>query len=138
MAIPTNKDWKATGMGAALIAATLAFCLAYAGLCDGPSLSLRELESGHSTLMSCARDEGPLSSAELLWCSDSDSPLCSPALPLSGHIELSDAPPIAQTSVVPWIAEARPLGELPGWSRPQSQSLPPQGSATRHERPPRT
>ncbi len=137
MAIPTNKAWMATGLGIVLLAATVALCLAYTSFREGPSLSLRDLEDSQTVLMSCAREEGPRSSAELLWCADSDSPACSPALPISGHLELSDSPLFALSTVPGFGSDDRKISDLPRWQRPPPEAGPPSGIAVRLERPPR-
>jgi hypothetical protein len=123
-------------MGAALTLATALLCLACTSLRESAGLKLSELERSQATLMSCARDTGPLSSSELLWCADASSPLCLPALPASGHIELSDAPPCAlrsplapTTLVFSWIER--------GWHRPLPLDTPSARHGGRLERPPR-
>ena len=135
MATSTNR-LVTLSLGAVLTLATLVACLAYASMRGGPSLSLRDLEGRQTTLMSCARDDGPLSGAELLWCADASSPLCLPALPASGHVELSDAPPIAlqhyELEVPPVLSWA-----LPSWERPLPMERPRSQDRARQERPPR-
>jgi hypothetical protein len=123
-------------LGAALIMGTLVVCLTYAGMRDGPALSLRELERSQTTLMSCDRDGGPLSGAELLWCAEGDSPLCLPALPASGHIELADAPPLAFFASTHAIAPTHSW-DLPSWDRPRPSERPRSSDRARLERPPR-
>jgi hypothetical protein len=135
MATSTNR-LVALSLGAALTMVTLVACLAYAGMRDGPSLSLRDLERSQTILMSCAREDGPLSGAELLWCADASSPLCLPALPASGHIELSDATPIALWSHELEIASTLAWA-LPTWERPRPIERPRSEDRARLERPPR-
>ncbi len=138
MAIPTNKAWMGQVWGALLLTATVTLCLVYSGLREGPSLSLRDLEDTQTVLMSCARDAGPLSSGELLWCSESDSPACAPALPASSLIDLSEAPPFTLAGV-PHV-ELTPVASFEDhaeWRRPLAASAPSSGVSMRLERPPR-
>ncbi|MFT3927396.1 MAG: hypothetical protein QM778_32985 [Myxococcales bacterium] len=124
-------------LGATLILTTVIACLGFAGVREGSTpLSLRDLERSQTTLMSCARDEGPLSGAELLWCADPSSPLCLPALPASGHIELGDTAPLALWSLALPMPE-RLAWTLPSWQRPAPVDRPRSLDPTRLERPPR-
>jgi len=135
MALTTNR-LIALSLGAALIMGTLVVCLTYAGMREPAALSLRDLEHNQTTLMSCDRDDGPLGGAELLWCADPSSPLCLPALPPSGHIELADAPPLALFAHHFVVAPA-PSWSLPSWKRPQPGERPRSRDRARLERPPR-
>ena|GEM_PF-3609125 len=144
MVISTNRSKRVgssasasvTLLGAALILTTVLTCLAYAGMREGAALSLRDLESDESTLMSCAHDDAPLSGAELLWCADPSSPLCLPAQPASGHIELADTPPVAFWDLAVAVPEAVSW-VLPGWERPAPVARPRTLDSSRLERPPR-
>lgn len=135
MATSTNR-LVTLSLGAVLTLATLVACLSYAGMREGPSLSLKDLEHSQTVLMSCAREDGPLSGAELLWCADASSPLCLPALPASERVELFDAPPIAvphyQLEISPMLSWA-----LPSWERPLPEERPRSQDRARLERPPR-
>ncbi len=133
MALSTNR-LIALSLGAALIMGTLVVCLA--GMREASALSLRDLEYSQTTLMSCDRDDGPLGGGELLWCADPSSPLCLPALPPSGHIELADAPPLAFFAHGPAVAPAASWS-LPSWERPLPSERPRSCVRARLERPPR-
>jgi hypothetical protein len=120
-------------VGAALTAVTLLACLLYADFREGRALSLQQLAHGEAVLMSCARtDSAP--SHEPLWCTDTSSPLCLPALPGSQHIDLWDSPPAILVTQLP--AEAHAYVWLT-WPRPQPTLPPVTRDGERIERPPR-
>jgi hypothetical protein len=97
-------------------------------------LSLRELASQGSQLMSCADDSGP--SDTLLWCADPDSPHCLPALPEAPGTDLAQHGPLAVLTPVDSAARRR-LGRLMAWPEPRIAALAPIRLSQRLERPPK-
>jgi hypothetical protein len=97
-------------------------------------LSLRELASQGSVLMSCADERGPGSA--LLWCADPDSPHCIPALPDAPGTDLAQHGPLAV--LTPLATAARPsIGRLMAWPEPRLLALTPTQLAQRLDRPPK-
>jgi hypothetical protein len=135
MAIPTNKAFVALGMGAALTMVTLLACLICADLREGHTLSLQELGRGETTLMSCARDDNATGSGELLWCGDASSPLCLPALPATGQVDLGEGP--LAVLLTPNLAQRPPTFTWLTWKRPSPARTPVSRVPERLERPPR-
>jgi hypothetical protein len=98
------------------------------------TLSLRELASQGSVLMSCA-DESGLSDT-LLWCADPDSPHCIPALPEAPGTDLAQHGPLA--ILTPLAAAERPsVGRLIAWPEPNLAVLAPFQLTQRLDRPPK-
>lgn len=111
-------------------------CVGFRALADSEPrlLSLRELTSQGSVLMSCANESGP--SDTLLWCADPDSPHCIPALPDAPGTDLAQHGPLA--ILTPLAAAARPsAGQLIAWPEPRVATLAPIRLAQRLDRPPK-
>lgn len=102
---------------------------------SGPHmLSLRELASQGSVLMSCADESGL--GGTLLWCADPDSPHCIPALPEAPGTDLAQHGPVAV--LTPLGAAAHPsIGRLMAWPEPRLAALAPIQIAQRLDRPPK-
>lgn len=144
MAITTNRACGAwlsrssarfdvRGLGVVLALAALLACLVYAEQRgERSTLSLAELERVETPLMSC--DKQPIGLGDHLWCEAPDSPLCLPALPASGHVELWDHAPYALFVDPP---PAALIGEWVSWSRPEPEARPRSRASARLERPPR-
>jgi hypothetical protein len=97
-------------------------------------LSLRELASQGSVLMSCADESGP--GDALLWCADPDSPHCIPALPDAPGTDLAQHGPLAV--LTPLATAAHPsIGRLMAWPEPRLLALAPTQLAQRLDRPPK-
>jgi hypothetical protein len=111
-------------------------CVGFRALADAEprTLSLRELASRGSVLMSCADESGP--SDTLLWCADPDSPHCIPALPEAPSTDLAQHGPVAV--LTPLAAAARPnIGRLMAWPEPLVAALAPIRLAQRLDRLPK-
>lgn len=144
MAITTNRAcvaWLARsrahfdvrGLGVVLALTALFACLMCAELgSESSMLSLQELERAETTLMSC--DKQSTGTGAHLWCEAPDSPLCLPALPASGHVELWDHAPYA-LFVEP--EPAAQIGVWVTWTRPEASARPRSRASARLERPPR-
>jgi hypothetical protein len=121
------------GLRVVLALAALLACWAFAEHRHGDAmLSLAELERAETVLMSC--DRQPVGVSDHLWCEAPNSPLCLPALPASGHIELWDHPPCALLFNPP--PEAL-IGQWVTWPRPEPATRPRSRAGARLERPPR-
>lgn len=110
--------------------------VAIRALADGPArtLSLRELASQGSALMSCADERAPADT--LLWCSDPDSPHCIPALPEAPKTDLAQHGPLAVLTPME-AAPRHSVGRLIAWPEPRIATLAPAQLPRRLERPPK-
>jgi hypothetical protein len=131
-----GKSRRALGLGVAIVTLTALACLGFASLRDPAPVSLAQLSSSETVLMSCA-DEAPVSEA-LLWCSDPSSPQCIPAAPAAPGVELWDSPHVASLTVA---AAEQPHGYVlrrPTWVRVRPSLVAGRHDIEPLERPPRS
>lgn len=120
------------GMFSLAVGAT---CLLVTARAEVDPISLNELASGGSSLLMSCADDDP--GGEPMWCSNPDSPHCSPALPKPSAPDIAHGP-VATLPSAPALVGALDYGWLKAWPAPRAEQLCSLRLKQRLDRPPRS